>query len=543
MKGKRDIILKSKNGMALAGVVVLLFVLSLMGTAMYAYSMDSLNSIRFASDRKKAEYLAQAGVEAASYAYQKAVNNPESAPTFTGFVTEGTKDGNYIVIDRVYMIWDKTEKEYKYLSEDDYENIAITNYELIGYYYVKIENSEVEYDLKLGTADSTNAGDITYTDTTLTSRTKTFSSTGCVIRGEDDTVNAGDANADVKRAKKAYIADPQQAFGTYYGDDGVFDTSLEGYKQLGTFTSKSELSLTMNLFGTITIPITERTTNIYLGYSAGNMILSESSAKALTMTTDQSNIITMIGMDKLFVRSSIDVTPTQKYFNILTLRGNDIVVDGDIEIYVFCIARRYSSSLLGTLINNATTIRQALQGMYRLGTVIIGTPSKAGTTVTDPYKTGSVYDFGECGRIYFGGNVYVNIQMLNVGTYRYKAFSAGDAYYYDDNISVSSGSDLCGIDLLKYFLDSSIAKKSYSSTVLTRFEEVLNLYYGIDKTILNDGSYTTNADNGSYVLATTNGTVTKDSMRKIDIDQFGDFRRTTIPPSATDASSLVWYAD
>ena len=52
--------LKQNGGFAIVSVVFLLFVLSLMGTAMYMYSVTSLRSVRFLSDRKKAEYLADA---------------------------------------------------------------------------------------------------------------------------------------------------------------------------------------------------------------------------------------------------------------------------------------------------------------------------------------------------------------------------------------------------------------------------------------------------------------------------------------------------
>ena len=152
----------------------------------------------------------------------------------------------------------------------------------------------------------------------------------------------------------------------------------------------------------------------------------------------------------------------------------------------------------------------------------------------------SKYNFGDCGRIYFGGDVYVNISFPNVGTYRYKAFSAGDAYYYNNDLprtNAANDKNVYGIDLFKYFLDKSIATQAYSANVLNRFQDLIDLYY----------SAPSGSDVVKYVEADKDGNITKDAMRKIDNengvgvgkDKFIDL----VPPDPTDASTMMWYVD
>ena len=92
------------------GVMALLVILSLLGTAMYAYSMQSVQSVRFASDGKKAEYLAQAGVEAAVYAFQAAVDsNKQEAISFR---QAASNKNNTVSSNRVWLVYNKTKKIY-----------------------------------------------------------------------------------------------------------------------------------------------------------------------------------------------------------------------------------------------------------------------------------------------------------------------------------------------------------------------------------------------------------------------------------------------
>ena len=65
--------LKNKEGMALPMVLIIMTVLSLFATGLALYAHNSYLSVRWMNEEKRAYYLARAGVEAASYAYQNAV--------------------------------------------------------------------------------------------------------------------------------------------------------------------------------------------------------------------------------------------------------------------------------------------------------------------------------------------------------------------------------------------------------------------------------------------------------------------------------------
>ena len=56
--------LKNNQGASLSMVMVLLVVMSILGTAMYVYTMQSLKVLEFGTARQKAEYLARSGIEA-----------------------------------------------------------------------------------------------------------------------------------------------------------------------------------------------------------------------------------------------------------------------------------------------------------------------------------------------------------------------------------------------------------------------------------------------------------------------------------------------
>ena len=65
--------LKDNRGVALTMVMVLLTVMTVLGTAMYAYSMQAIKTLEFGTSRQKAEYLARSGIEASVFMYQDAM--------------------------------------------------------------------------------------------------------------------------------------------------------------------------------------------------------------------------------------------------------------------------------------------------------------------------------------------------------------------------------------------------------------------------------------------------------------------------------------
>jgi len=519
--------LKQNGGFALTAVIALLFVLSLMGTAMYAYTMSSLRSVRFLSERKKAEYLAQAGAEASAYAYQLAVNNRGSDTDVDNFIVGTSGDNDKIQTNKIFLIWnrDASPAAYQYVTEASLD--SYTNKEIVGYYQVEITNltqTRTGQFLKTETRGD-GSGVVAAENVEMTDKQRRFVSHGYAVKNNN-------LNEVTPMTVTARISEPIQALGTFYDNEGanagIMDpVSNTNYTDLGTVTLPANLSLKTKHFGTFTINIGQRSTPAKLAYSSGNLILNAPETGTIKFKDNQDNIASFVGINDLFVNTDIDVTPTQKNYNILFLKGNNIVLNGDVEIYAYGFYR----NTLTKIGSNLGMIGDAIKGKYRFSTVVLGTANPETATVSDPINN-SVYNLGRCGKVFFGGDVYVNIEMPNVGVYRYKAFSAGDVYYFDDNAPQNSGSENeYGVDLLKYFLDYSLATNKYSQNVLNRFEDLIQIYY-----------QTADQDEPTqYVVGDGSGNITKNLMRKIDVEKNSkDTYSSIIPPDPTDSSSLMW---
>lgn len=583
--------LKENNGFAIVSVVFLLFVLSLMGTAMFMYSVTSLRSVRYLSDRKKAEYLAQAGVEAASYAYQLAVKSNEST---AGQLIAGTSaDGSIIDSNRVYLVY-TTAQGYQYVGSqaDGTCSGSYSDDEIMGYYEVQIEskpnnrveksiqNSAVENNLQNG--GSNGQGFKQYL-VEINEGQRVFTAVGHTY-GSNATAT-----------KKAYIAEPAQALNTYYDmNTGIIDGSIgsrtktltytyeengtvktetqtvpiantEAFSVLGEYTTGSVLNVRIDLFKNIPIlgqfigislehgiPINQRRIPILMGYTSGNMVLNQPDSGTVKFKEGQDNMVALVGATNVFVNTNIDVTPTRTNFNTLFLKGNNIVINGDIEMYVYGFQKM-------KLFQNTANLITLFTKNYCLGNVVIGTPNPEKATNMDPVNNDDVYSsytyklqgegsgsyvvdekvkgYGKCGKVFFGGDVFVNVQIPNVGTYRYKAFSSGDTYYYDDNLPAYVGAPAgFGIDLFKYFIDFAIASGKYSDNVNERLGQIMALYYssGGQQPV----SYVTGVEDTN---GKATGVIKYNAMRKIDMSKFSaDTYASLVPPDPTDATALNW---
>ena len=211
--------LKENGGFAIVSVIFLLVVLSAMATVMFIYSVTSLQSVRFMSDRKKAEYLAQAGVESASYAFQLAVksNNDDA----TKLIVDTSDDGKIINSNKVYMIY--SGGAYQYVDEATAQSHP--DNEIIGYYEVEIESKPFNFVQKAIknekiSSDLSSGAENTFTQylVELSESQRVFTATGHAY---------GNDNAVAK--KKAYISEPAQGLGRYYdAETGIIDASLSG---------------------------------------------------------------------------------------------------------------------------------------------------------------------------------------------------------------------------------------------------------------------------------------------------------------------------
>lgn len=517
--------LKQNSGFALTIVIALLFILSLMGTAMYAYTMTSLRSVRFLSDRKKAEYLAQAGAEATAYAYQLAVNNKGADEDVNEFIVETSKDGDVIETNKIYLIWNKSvdPAAYQYVTEDGLN--LCTDKDIIGYYQVEITNSvEIKKGKFLKTEKNPDGSGVeAEEEVEMKDKKRRFVSHGFAVVGND-------INNVVPATATARISEPVQGLGTFYDNDGskagIINPKNDAFTKLGMVTTPSKLVYNTKHLGSFELEIAARTTPAMLGYSSGNLVLNAPKTGTIKFEQNQDNIVSFVGMRDLFINTDIDVTPSRKCFNVMFLKGNNIVINGDIEIYAYGFYRK--TKLQST--ENFNKFKEAIKGKYRFSTVVIGTPNPKVATIADPISN-NIYNIGRCGKVFFGGDVFINIEMPNVGVYRYKAFSAGDVYYFDDDAPRNSKSENeYGIDLLKYFLDYSIATKKYSQNVLNRFEDLIEIYYQYS------GESPT-----QYVVGDGNGNITKNLMRKIDVDKnVKDTYSSIIPPDPSDSTGLMW---
>ena len=605
MNAEKKIKFNPKSGMALPSVIIILFIVSMLGTAMYAFSYDSLRSIRYASDTKKAQYLARAGVEATASAYQLAVSNPYTVEGVSDFLAAGNNAD--ITSNNIYLVYDTSEENvkerYKFVTES--EVASFDSKYVIGHYDVVIKNEDKLAQVKVRPLiDAANPPDpntppVTITKT-ITSKIKVITATGYAGNSKEEIVG--------------YLEDAKMAKGAYYGSNGIIDghytddhetltqTTVGGktYKsqatealfQSGVYKTTQKLYFKFKWLNQIfgegiqpsPIDIGSREIPLAVGYSAGNLIFDRPSPdnKIITLLKGQDNIVTFTSGNNLFVRSDIDVSSSDGKFNFLTLKGKNIVIDGNVALSAYSFTRNNTSAFT----SNIGTLRDLLNAKYRYATITIaateGYSDQTYNNIYRKYKDDSnmPYRFENAGKVFFGGNVYVSIDMPNVGTHNYRAFSAGDVYYFDANPKKSrfellgktyvedTTTGSAGIDLFRYFLEKSVAEKRYSSNVLKRFVDLINFYYGSsvdkedasgdpgdDQTIITKSEGSSKIAVGLYVEweitdlndpASSTGTILFDGMRKIQPDVSSPncykYDRVThvVPPNPADASGVKW---
>lgn len=535
--------LKNKDGMALVTVLVLIFVLSLMGTAMYAYSFQSLNVIKWGSDKKKAEYIARAGIEAAAFAYQDTEynsGNNDEAGTYALKFTEAAKreyfigkENNKIIIQ--YKDDTGTPKKYDE-SVIDERTLIKTNWIYMCNYNASLDaaslsGSKVVY-VDGGSGEEGVAPDRNYVGcfrVTVTNQPQlAHVNSGCTAGNKCENeshwrvenykkfISVGWVNG--KRATRS-----ASVITTNYARDWIAD---DGTLQLD---KKNSTDSRINYAGDIKVTyptwlgIVQQSSviSLYAGTAVGNLVVTAPNTNnPIRFEQSGSHANAMVGMNNLFINGDIDVTPSNPGFgkapniNMLYLSGNNIVINGDITMYAYYFSNNW-----------LTNIASSITGKIRLGSVIINVPSSVESSVDDPLpKTQG--GLGQCGKIFFNGDVYVVIGRRNTADKKYKIFSAGDVCYFDAQFKNNNSSETStGIDLLKYFLDTSIEQGKYTKSVRTQFQKIRDYYYA--------NTYTNN-----YTLRYT--ATTTPSMRLVEPGKKVDSITDTLPPSTSDASYIVW---
>lgn len=547
MKAEKKNILKDNHGVALTMVMMLIFVMTFMGGAMYAYTMQSLKTLEYGTSRQKAEYIARSGIEASVFMYQDAMLKDDDEhkeireflqKTSTREVPDPTnpdkkvlKEGEDIKTNWIYLLTDG--KTYKDGGDGD-EPLPISE-EYIGYYRVTISNDKKTYQMPVThTPDGkpmTPGADGKYPTEEKTEYIKRFTSVG-YCKGRQSV-------------KKAYIV-PLVDITTkgWITKDG--EISLE--KSVSDTTSiveKTYISINcgwidkiISDLGAIFDPnhkyVDGRVQNLpmYVGSTSGNMVISapkDENGNRLHpihfVQEGKDHAAGFVSMANLFVDGDISVEPLKKHFDTLFLRGNQIVINGDINMYVYDPQTNKSNGFTSWISGLAAKIARN----YRFSTVVLGTPSSVTTTVTDP-KPAVLGGLGQCGQVYFGGDVYVNFITRGGATRKYKVFSAGETYYFDGNFQIETTKNGTkapyGVDLLKYFLDTELQKKRYASTVLQQFERTRDFYYS--KTI---------SEYSAGLKANE-----KPSMRKIEVKTENPYDKITdtVVPSPGDGTYVIW---
>lgn len=498
--------LKNNQGVALSMVMVLIVVMSIFGTAMYVYTMQSLKILEFGTARQKAEYLARSGVEASVFMYQDAMLKYNSEEELRDFIDRATDDGNpdtdeTIKTNWVYLLEDGS----TYVDGGNGEEPAPISEDYVGYYRVTITNDQKSYEMPDGQGGTQ----------TKTEYIKRFTSVGY----------CGNAAA----TKKAYIVPLVDITGKGW-------VKPDGEISLNTAQS-DETSIIVQTTVSVDCGVIDRIINrfpgifgsysagrvknqpLYLGCTSGNMVITKpSDSDSIHFASEAADHMGgFVSLGNLFVEADVDIEPKSKQFNILYLRGNQIVVDGDINMYVYDPGTNNANGFTSWV----TGIAAKIARNYRLATVVIGTPSSVTSSVTDPMPT-SDGGLGECGQIFFGGDVYVNFISRNT-TRKYKVFSSGDICYFDGDFNIDG--QPYGVDLVKYFLDTALEEGNYSSTVLTQFERTREFYYS-----------ETQEEYSNY----RRGYQTP-SMRLINLDDNRyDTIVDTVLPSAGDAAYIIW---
>lgn len=542
--------LKQNSGFAVAGVIAVLAIASLMGTALFAYSVTSLRSVRFATEDTKAEYLAQAGVEIGTYAYQSAVlgSSDIDDTSYANFVADLADPDVSASSTEVHLVWDKSSRKYKFTNDTSYLSNT-DNYLNVGYFTVKLTTSELEYYNAYSDIDPTTgypkekikgyARVVTATGHSG-KQNKTYTSTGYF----PDTLSASGSNI---YSADGIIQSPKSGKGNFtsVGDDVKVDIDRE-------FTTRIMKWLTgQNSFTLGSINITP-----YAFASVGNLILDKprnsdtirfydpnntSPTIDSNSQVNSSNAVTFVAGDSIFVNANIDVTPTKGGLNAISLVGQNIVINGNVELYVYCLPDTSNQTLIRSIINTAT------RG-YGIGKLVVSVPitfdESTKEKVPHPAYTDKLGNsilegasFMTAGKIFFGGNVTITVEIANEGKHRYRAFNAGDVYYFDSNAKVMAkdttggNREVYGIDLMQYFFERAVNNGEYGTKTLRRFNTILDFYFSDP-----------DVNGGKHINKYTG---LKDGSKDVDVLYIipkNNVRRykELVPPTPFSASTINW---
>lgn len=558
-----------------------------LATSLALFAYDSLLSVRWMSNEKRAYYLARAGIEAASYAYQVAATESENYTTSTNFsnVNEFTKivaaardgaansDGSAPV---------KSNTIYAYYTGEDgngiYKGIefkttgSTEDTACIGSFVVEIgkgidlrqergsENdvyAEASYDVvafkctaTCGQTSSNMAQSARRTRTVYGYITEAEGASRLKLYDDYGVFN----NSSFTAEEKTYI---DVDTGKTYDTSGDNKTLIGIINNINNFLKGWVKDVIMDMTDF------EDTKEVqpYSKTVGGDLIL-ETPAKSKTIKAPgtviplkdaNGNVIddgivdhlyVILAGRNIFVNAGIEAIPEKTGFTIVALYGDQIVVDGDITMEVYITNPDAIAS------KNPITMAIA-SSRFRIGTVILGSSTNTGSCA-DPLTVnqGCIQVDGKkidgVNKVFFNGNVNLKVYTQGATTQTYRMFSAGDVVYFyggykaadysesTDGETATDANGTKGIDLLKFFIDASLADLEgfeQNSVTKEKLEQIKEFYYGADS---------------SYQSYVTDDTVL---MRKIIVKETtasylvdGDIKNipTIIQPSESAGAEIVW---
>lgn len=631
--------IKGNSGASIIFVLILLAILSVLGTSLYAYSMQSIDVMKWGFDSARAKLLARGGVEQAAYAYQSAAKKAYEAKDETdealqfvstaerkftivkddaenkvvmkeisengdiGETWENGKEDSEKTITTNWMfacVYDKNKDSSKYGKtpriiyldggdEEQPDRSKVANRKVIGYYKVTVTNTPKLIHI-YAKCDEHNNKHCTDKNHYRIENYKTFNCTA-YVNGKSGTSKASLVINEVagpettwtdKNGVMLFPAIAMKNMGILDESGGTINPS--DIKADSRISEMGESSFTFpTKFG---ISMGSVKFKVYGAGTTGNLILklptkNNENGKTETLKFPnfsqhdnyshyQSNSI--FSGQSLFIKGGIDTEPypigknipdnshlpwylekiadaanqimdyankisnqwngKAPNVNTLYLSGNDIVIEGDIDLYAYYFPSNWFSNIANSTIGNV-----------RLGTVVLNIPDKSGS-IKDPMPKakGGVPD--TVGKVYFGGDVKIHILQsdLHGGNKIFTLFKAGTVCYFAGGKTFKAGTgvtnsnniSITGIDLLKYFLDTAIKDNEktnkYSLDMIKKFKEINDAYY-----------YTSNKTSEFlyYDMLYSGCNV---SMRKIDPQKNSKYDRITdtIPPSEYANTYLVW---
>lgn len=583
--------LNNKDGMALYMVLIIMTILMIFASSLALFAYDSLLSVRWMSNEKRAYYLARAGVEAASYAYQVASTESENYSTSSDFgsmdeftqIVAAARDGATTKnADGTYTAPVKSNTIYAYYTAADGEGLYK------GIEFKTTGNTDDPACLGSFVVEIGKGIDLRQERST---ENDTYAEASYDVVAFKCTATCGASSSNISQSSRrtsvvyGYIAEAESATRLkLYDDYGVFNNSsftaeektyidVDTGKTYDTSGEDKTLIGIINninnfLKGWVKDVIMDMTdfedTKEVQPYSktVGGDLILETPAKSKTIKApgtviplkdEDGNVyddgivdhlyVVMAGKN-IFVNAGIDATPEKTGFTVVGLYGDQIVIDGDITMEVYITNPDAIAS------KNPITMGIAAS-RFRIGTVILGSSTSSGSC-KDPLSAsqGGIQVDGEkidgVNKVFFNGNVNLKVYTQGATTQTYRVFSAGDVVYFyggykaadysesTDGETATDANGTKGIDLLKFFIDASLADLEgfeQNSVTKGKLEQIKEFYYGADS---------------SYQSYVTDDTVL---MRKIIVKETtdsylvdGDIKNipTIIQPSEGAGAEIVW---